>query len=99
MWNKTKSSNKNLNYLKQYLFPGKKRLQHLGNQLRLNQHCVDTAFNFFKMAVIRRLTRGRRTHHVTAACLYIVCRTEGTPRILRNTIGRKAIVTIAHFWL
>lgn len=63
-------------------FPGRKRIQQLGVQLKLNQHCIDTAFNFFKMAVNRRMTQGRKTAHVIAACLYIVCRTEGTPHIL-----------------
>ena len=61
---------------------GKKRIEEVGRQLKLNQHCIDMAFNFFKMAVTRRLTRGRRTAHVVAACLYLVCRTEGTARIL-----------------
>uniref|UniRef100_G1KRH9 Transcription factor IIIB 90 kDa subunit n=1 Tax=Anolis carolinensis TaxID=28377 RepID=G1KRH9_ANOCA len=62
--------------------PGKRQIHHLGNQLQLNQHCLDTAFNFFKMAVSKHLTRGRKMTHVIAACLYLVCRTEGTPRIL-----------------
>lgn len=61
---------------------GRRQIHHLGNQLQLNQHCLDTAFNFFKMAVSKHLTRGRRMAHVIAACLYLVCRTEGTPRIL-----------------
>lgn len=61
---------------------GKRQIHHLGNQLQLNQHCLDTAFNFFKMAVSKHLTRGRKMTHVIAACLYLVCRTEGTPRIL-----------------
>lgn len=39
------------------------------------------------MAVSKRLTRGRRTAHVVAACLYLVCRTEGTPRILWGLSG------------
>ncbi|KAK2104913.1 hypothetical protein P7K49_018769 [Saguinus oedipus] len=60
----------------------RRHIHHLGNQLQLNQHCLDTAFNFFKMAVSRHLTRGRKMAHVIAACLYLVCRTEGTPRIL-----------------
>lgn len=34
------------------------------------------------MAVSKHLTRGRKMTHVIAACLYLVCRTEGTPRIL-----------------
>ncbi|XP_057272128.1 transcription factor IIIB 90 kDa subunit isoform X3 [Pezoporus wallicus] len=63
---------------------GKRQIHHLGNQLQLNQHCLDTAFNFFKMAVSKHLTRGRKMTHVIAACLYLVCRTEGTPRILSH---------------
>lgn len=61
---------------------GKRQIHKLGSQLQLNQHCLDTAFNFFKLAVSKHLTRGRKTEHVIAACLYLVCRTEGTPRIL-----------------
>lgn len=61
---------------------GRRQIHHLGSQLQLNQHCLDTAFNFFKMAVSKHLTRGRKMAHVIAACLYLVCRTEGTPRIL-----------------
>ncbi|MEQ2213983.1 transcription factor TFIIIB subunit brf1, partial [Xenoophorus captivus] len=57
----------------------KRQIQQLGSQLQLNQHCLDTAFNFFKLVVSKHLTRGRRTEHVIAACLYLVCRTEGTP--------------------
>lgn len=70
---------------------GRRQIHHLGNQLQLNQHCLDTAFNFFKMAVSKHLTRGRRTAHVVAACLYLVCRTEGTPRILRCPASRRLL--------
>ncbi|KAF0883690.1 TF3B factor, partial [Crocuta crocuta] len=66
----------------QTLQNGRRQIHHLGSQLQLNQHCLDTAFNFFKMAVSKHLTRGRKMAHVIAACLYLVCRTEGTPRIL-----------------
>lgn len=64
------------------LSAAKRQIQQLGSQLQLNQHCLDTAFNFFKLVVSKHLTRGRKTEHVIAACLYLVCRTEGTPRIL-----------------
>ncbi|XP_025833129.1 transcription factor IIIB 90 kDa subunit isoform X2 [Agrilus planipennis] len=57
-------------------------ISNLCNQLRLNQHCVDTACNFYKMALTRNLTRGRRHAHVYAACVYLTCRTEGTPHLL-----------------
>uniref|UniRef100_A0A1A8HTE0 BRF1 homolog, subunit of RNA polymerase III transcription initiation factor IIIBa n=2 Tax=Nothobranchius kuhntae TaxID=321403 RepID=A0A1A8HTE0_NOTKU len=48
----------------------------------MSQHCLDTAFNFYKMALNKSLTRGRKSSHVIAACLYLVCRTEGTPHML-----------------
>uniref|UniRef100_A0A3B3Q3P6 Transcription factor IIIB 90 kDa subunit n=1 Tax=Paramormyrops kingsleyae TaxID=1676925 RepID=A0A3B3Q3P6_9TELE len=70
----------------QTLLNGKRQINHLGHQLQLNQHCLDTAFNFFKMAVCKHLTRGRKMAHVVAACLYLVCRTEGTPRILTGLL-------------
>ncbi|XP_075699912.1 transcription factor IIIB 90 kDa subunit isoform X2 [Rhinoderma darwinii] len=66
----------------QTLQNGKRQIHNLGVQLQLNKHCLDTAFNFFKMAVSKHLTRGRKMMHVIAACLYLVCRTEGTPHML-----------------
>ncbi|XP_063803286.1 transcription factor IIIB 90 kDa subunit isoform X2 [Pseudophryne corroboree] len=66
----------------QTLQNGKRQIHNLGVQLQLNKHCLDTAFNFFKMAVSKHLTRGRKMNHVIAACLYLVCRTEGTPHML-----------------
>uniref|UniRef100_A0A671MGD6 Transcription factor IIIB 90 kDa subunit n=1 Tax=Sinocyclocheilus anshuiensis TaxID=1608454 RepID=A0A671MGD6_9TELE len=72
----------------QTLQNGKRQIHNLGSQLQLNQHCLDTAFNFFKMVVSKHLTRGRKMTHVIAACLYLVCRTEGTPRILLTMISR-----------
>ncbi|XP_060518423.1 transcription factor IIIB 90 kDa subunit [Cylas formicarius] len=57
-------------------------ITHLGNQLKLNQHCIDTACSFFKMALSKNLTRGRRNTHIHAACVYLTCRTEGTAHLL-----------------
>ncbi len=61
---------------------GKRLINEMSSQLRLNQHCVDTAFNFYKLAVQKGLTRGRKIRQVIAACIYLVCRTEGTPHML-----------------
>ncbi|XP_029937884.1 BRF1 general transcription factor IIIB subunit a [Myripristis murdjan] len=61
---------------------GKQQINTLGHQLKMNQHCLNTAFNFYKMALNKHLTRGRKSSHVIAACLYLVCRTEGTPHML-----------------
>uniref|UniRef100_A0AAY4B7R2 Transcription factor IIIB 90 kDa subunit n=1 Tax=Denticeps clupeoides TaxID=299321 RepID=A0AAY4B7R2_9TELE len=58
---------------------GERQINQLGRQLQMNQHCLDTALNFYKMALSKRLTFGRKSAHVIAACLYMVCRTEGTP--------------------
>lgn len=55
-------------------------ITHLCQQLSLNNHCIETACNFFKMALNRHLTRGRKNSHIYAACVYITCRTEGTSR-------------------
>ncbi|XP_026195762.1 transcription factor IIIB 90 kDa subunit-like [Anabas testudineus] len=66
----------------QTLQRAKQHINTLGHQLQMNQHCLDTAFNFYKMALARHLTRGRKASHVIAACLYMVCRTEGTPHML-----------------
>ncbi|CAN8000666.1 unnamed protein product [Ixodes hexagonus] len=60
----------------------RRKIVQVAERLRLNQHCIDTAFNFYKMALTRHLTRGRRHSHVVAACIYMVCRIEGTPHML-----------------
>ncbi|XP_070494317.1 transcription factor IIIB 90 kDa subunit [Chironomus tepperi] len=57
-------------------------ISHLCNMLALNNHCIETAHNFFKMALSRNLTRGRKNSHIYAACVYITCRTEGTSHLL-----------------
>ncbi|VDO20362.1 unnamed protein product, partial [Heligmosomoides polygyrus] len=52
--------------------------REIASQLRINQHCIDTSYNFFKMSVSRNLTRGRvryvsiRNFHKT---LHIYCST------------------------
>uniref|UniRef100_A0A915IJN0 B-related factor 1 n=1 Tax=Romanomermis culicivorax TaxID=13658 RepID=A0A915IJN0_ROMCU len=60
----------------------RRQILEVSGQLKLNQHCVDMALNFYKMALARNLTRGRRKTHVIAACLYITCRLEGTAHFL-----------------
>lgn len=64
------------------LSKAKKKITQLAQILRVNQTCIDMAFNFFKMALNRQLTRGRRTENVIGACLYMTCRLEGTPHML-----------------
>ncbi|KZS05475.1 Transcription factor IIIB 90 kDa subunit, partial [Daphnia magna] len=56
----------------------REKITTMGQQLNLNQHCIDMAVNFYGMALARRLTNGRKSSHVVAACIYITCRMEGT---------------------
>jgi transcription factor IIIB subunit 2 len=58
------------------------KIRALGQQLALRQDRIEMAFNFYKMALSRNLTRGRKSTHVIAACVYITCRTEGTSHML-----------------
>ncbi|ODM90214.1 Transcription factor IIIB 90 kDa subunit [Orchesella cincta] len=60
----------------------KKKIVEVAQQLRLNQHCIDMAFNFFKMALHKQLTKGRKNSLTIAACVYMTCRIEGTPHLL-----------------
>ncbi|CAG0893357.1 unnamed protein product [Cyprideis torosa] len=60
----------------------KRKISQLCQLIRLNNHCQDTAFNFYKMALHRRLTHGTRTTLIVGACVYITCRTEGQPHML-----------------
>lgn len=69
----------------------KDKIKRLGQILRLNQHCIATAFNFYKMALSRRLTYGRKQNNVFAACLYMTCRVEGTSHMLLDLSDATAV--------
>ncbi|TVU18656.1 hypothetical protein EJB05_34766, partial [Eragrostis curvula] len=43
---------------------------------------VDMAHRYYKLALDHNFTRGRRTTHVAAACLYIACRQSDKPYLL-----------------
>lgn len=64
------------------LINAKKKIKTVCDQLRLNDHLAEMSFNFYKMALRRNLTHGRKLIHVIAACIYITCRTEGTSHLL-----------------
>jgi transcription factor IIIB subunit 2 len=51
-------------------------------QLRLRQDHMDISFYFYKLALSKGMTRGRKSSHVTAVCVYITCRTEDTSQML-----------------
>jgi transcription factor IIIB subunit 2 len=61
---------------------GRKKITQVANMLKLGSHFVDSAFRLFTLAVEHNFVQGRKTLHIVAACLYIVCRTEKTPIML-----------------
>ena len=52
----------------------RRRLAQLASALRLGSHFTDSAHRLYLLALQRNFVRGRRTSHVEAACMYIVCR-------------------------
>merc|ERR1719369_1019340 len=58
------------------------KIVSLCQQLRLRQDHVDMSFHFYKLALSKGMTRGRKSPHVIAACVYITCRTEATGHML-----------------
>lgn len=71
-------------------------ITNLCHQLQLSTHYIETACNFFKMALSRQLTRGRKNTHIYAACVYITCRTEGTSRKTHHLYTYMIIVSVLH---
>ncbi|BFG15640.1 hypothetical protein CerSpe_019140 [Prunus speciosa] len=47
-----------------------------------NEEIVDIAKRFFRIAVDRNFTRGRKSEQVLASCLYIACREKRKPYLL-----------------
>ena len=52
----------------------------LASAVRLSEKFVDMAHRWFVLALQQNFTQGRKSNNVAAACLYIVCRQEKTPR-------------------
>ncbi|KAH0546796.1 transcription factor IIIB 90 kDa subunit-like isoform X1 [Cotesia glomerata] len=60
----------------------RKGITHLCQQLHLKPYNIEMSVNFYKMALAKNLTRGRKQAHNHAACVYITCRTERTSHLL-----------------
>eukprot|EP00111_Clytia_hemisphaerica_P024927 TCONS_00073442-protein len=80
---------------------GKRLINQLGSNLKMTNHCLESAFMFYKMAVSKRFTSGRRTIHVIGACLYLVSRTEKTPHMLLDVcdVVQCDVVTLGRVFL
>ncbi|KAJ3709301.1 hypothetical protein LUZ61_013006 [Rhynchospora tenuis] len=58
------------------LAKGREEIRYIVNCLEVagGDSIIDEAHKFYQIAIDKNFTRGRRTTHVAAACLYIACR-------------------------
>lgn len=61
---------------------GGMRVEWIGQRLGLRNHVIDEGKRMFQLAAQRNFTTGRKTSHVAAACMYIVCRRDREPYLL-----------------
>jgi len=64
------------------LAAARRRIQDVAIRLRLGGEFVDTAHRLYTVAIERNFVMGRRSSHVTAACLYIACRQRKSQHML-----------------
>ncbi|CAK9297116.1 unnamed protein product [Gordionus sp. m RMFG-2023] len=57
-------------------------LTRLAARLKINSTCLETALNFYKLALFKGFMRGRRQAMIYGALLYLVCRLENTSHLL-----------------
>ncbi|KAL9547919.1 hypothetical protein MBANPS3_005938 [Mucor bainieri] len=61
---------------------GRIKISSLAHAVRLPERYREAAQRYYNLAVVNRFTRGRRSDHVAAVCLYAVCRTEKSSHML-----------------
>ncbi|ORX60523.1 cyclin-like protein [Hesseltinella vesiculosa] len=61
---------------------GRQRIARLAHGLKLPERYREAAQRYYNLAVVNRFTRGRKSDHVAAVCLYIVCRNEQSSQML-----------------
>ncbi|KAF9434394.1 transcription factor TFIIIB subunit brf1 [Entomortierella beljakovae] len=60
----------------------RRRITAMAVALKLNENHAEAAQRYFNLAITNNFIQGRRSEHVVACCLYIVCRNEGTTHML-----------------
>ena len=65
-----------------YFFLGRHKIARLAFALHLPERYRESAQRYYNLAVVNRFTRGRKSEHVAAVCLYIVCRNEKSSQML-----------------
>ncbi|KAI9492772.1 cyclin-like protein [Zychaea mexicana] len=61
---------------------GRSKIARLAYALHLPERYRESAQRYYNLAVVNRFTRGRKSEHVAAVCLYIVCRNEKSSQML-----------------
>ncbi|KAF7722975.1 transcription factor TFIIIB subunit brf1 [Apophysomyces ossiformis] len=61
---------------------GRQKIARLAYALQLPERYREAAQRYYNLAVINRFTKGRKSDHVAAVCLYIVCRNEQSSQML-----------------
>ncbi|KAI8381450.1 uncharacterized protein BYT42DRAFT_613227 [Radiomyces spectabilis] len=61
---------------------GRQKIARIAHALRLPERYREAAQRYYNLAVANRFTRGRKSDHVAAVCLYIVCRNEQSSQML-----------------
>ncbi|KAF9164029.1 transcription factor TFIIIB subunit brf1 [Mortierella sp. AD010] len=60
----------------------RRRITAMAVALKLNENHAEAAQRYFNLAITNNFIQGRRSEHVVACCLYIVCRIEKTTHML-----------------
>jgi len=69
------------------MYVGRSRIQTLANRLNVPEAVVTMAYRYFKLAVNQGLTKGYKSQHMSAVCLFLACRVQSIPCILSIAIS------------
>lgn len=60
----------------------RRKINQLGNSLKLQTHHNESAFKLFVFAIQKGIINNRKLHIMCISCLYTICRKEKTPHLL-----------------
>ncbi|KAI9473851.1 MAG: hypothetical protein EXX96DRAFT_528798 [Benjaminiella poitrasii] len=61
---------------------GRMKIANIAHAIGLPERYRESAQRYYNLAVVNQFTRGRKSDHVAATCLYCVCRTEKSSHML-----------------
>lgn len=63
-------------------FGVRRKMTQLGNQLRITNEHIESAFQLFLFSLHNKFKSGKSLHSLSISCLYAICRKEKTPHLL-----------------